>query len=101
MFFALTNVCTFKVEVLLVKETYLHRYPDHVGVTASAGLLLCNKACSNSNKGASIAGHVAGRGDAPRGLLPQGGAKITPCKKICKEWQFFSSFFLLLLLNYL
>lgn len=36
--------------------------------------------------GASIAEHVAGRGDAPRGLLPQGGAKITPNKKICKEW---------------
>jgi hypothetical protein len=49
--------------------------------------------------GASIAEHVAGRGDAPRGLLPQGGAKITPNKKNLQRTVILFKFFLLL--NYL
>jgi len=69
----------------VIERNLLARSPGYVGVAVFARLLHCNKACSKGCRGASIAGQVAGRGDALRGSYPKADQPPYVTKKICKE----------------
>jgi len=80
----------------VTERNLLARCPGYVGVAVFTRLLHSNKACSKGCRGASIAGQVAGRGDALRGSYPKAEQPPYVTKKSARN----DNLFKLLCLNY-